>query len=136
MKTHKTFFVFTLALALALTACGASAKAPELNGTAWNLLAINGQPVLEDSNPTLVFEAESAGGNGSCNNFGGEYRSKGGALTFGPMMSTMMYCEAVMDQESAYLAALAESATYQVLDGNLVLFNEKGQEILTFAPQG
>jgi heat shock protein HslJ len=136
MKIHKILFVLTLVLTLALTACGASAKAPELNGTAWNLLAINGQPVVENSNSTLVFEAESAGGNGSCNSFGGEYQSKGGNLTFGPMMSTMMYCEEVMDQESAYLAALAESATYEVRDGNLIIFNEKGQEILTFVPQG
>jgi heat shock protein HslJ len=135
MKTHKILFVLTLVLTLSLAACGNPAITPELNGTSWSLVEINGQPVLEDSNPTLVFEADSAGGHGSCNGFGGDYDAKDGNLTFGAIFSTMMYCEDTMDQEIAYLAALQDAAGYQVKDGNLLILNEDGLVTLIFLQQ-
>ena len=135
MKTYKLISLFTLVLALALAACSAGASTPDLKGTSWNLIAINDQPVLEDSAPTLVFEDGQVGGNGSCNSFGGEYTLDEGKLTFGSMFSTMMYCEGLSDQESAYLKALEEAASYQVKDNNLHILNIDGDVILTFAAQ-
>ena len=133
MKTQKTILFLALCLMLGLSAC---AQTPiDLNGSAWNLVELNGQPVLENSNPTLVFEADRAGGNGSCNSIGGEYQSENGKLSFGPMISTMMYCEGLMDQEMAYLKALETAASYQVRDNNLQILNADGQVILIFMPQ-
>lgn len=135
MKTHKLISLFALLLALALTACSAGASTPDLKGTSWNLIAINDQPVLADSAPTLVFEDGQAGGNGSCNSFGGEYTLNNGKLTFGSLMSTMMYCEGLSEQESAYLQALEAAASYQVKDNTLHILNADGQVILAFAAQ-
>jgi heat shock protein HslJ len=135
MKTQKILFVLTLVLTLSLAACGSPASIPELNGTSWSLVEINGQPVQADSNPTLIFDADSAGGNGSCNSFGGDYEAKNGKLTFGGIFSTMMYCEDVMDQEFAYLGALENAASYQVKDGMLQILDADGQVTLTLAPQ-
>ena len=135
MRTHKTLFILTLVLTLTLAACGNPVSVPDLKGTSWLLVEINGQPVLDGSDPTLVFENDRAGGNGSCNTFGGDYTAEKGKLTFGSIFSTLMYCEGVMDQETAYLAALEEAAGYHVKDGNLQILNADGQVTLTLAPQ-
>jgi len=135
MKNHNILFVLTLALALTVAACGNSVGVPDLKGTSWLLVEINGQPVLDGSAPTLVFENESVGGNGSCNAFGGEYTTENGKLAFSSIFSTLMYCEDTMDQETAYFAALEEAVGYQVKDGNLQLLNADGQVSLSFVPQ-
>ncbi|MDX9992753.1 MAG: META domain-containing protein [Anaerolineales bacterium] len=131
MKTRNITLFAILILALGLTACGAS-SVTDLKGTSWNLVEIAGQPVLADATPTLVFEDGQAGGNGSCNTFGGEYQQSGNSLTFGTMISTLMYCEGFSDQETAYLTALSESATYQIKADRLTIFNAAGEEILAF----
>jgi heat shock protein HslJ len=135
MKTHKTIFVLALALTIALAACSNTTGVPDLEGTSWLLLEINGQPVLEGSDPTLVFESESVGGDGSCNVFGGEYEIENGKLTISNIFSTLMYCEETSDQETAYLAALQEAVGYQVKNGNLQILNSDGQVTLSFVPQ-
>ncbi|HAE59481.1 MAG TPA: hypothetical protein DCG54_08235 [Anaerolineae bacterium] len=135
MKTHKLISLFALVLALALTACSAGASTLDLKGTSWALVEISGQPVVAGSSPTLSFEEEQAGGSGSCNSFGGEYTLDNGKLTFGPLMSTMMYCKDTMEQETAYLAALQSAAAYQMEDGRLLILDAEGVVVLTFEPQ-
>ena len=134
MKNMKSLFVLTLVLTLSLAACGIFERDTGLEGTSWSLVEVNGQPVLAGSTPTLVFETDRAGGNGSCNTFGGEYKAENGTLSFGPIFSTLMYCEDFMDQESAYLAALEEASGYQIRGGNLQILNAEGQVTLTLAP--
>ncbi len=135
MKTHKTIFIISLALAFILAACGNAVSTPDLEGTSWLLVEINGQPVLDGSAPTLVIENESIGGDGSCNAFGGEYTAENGKLNISNIFSTLMYCDDTMDQEFAYFTALEEAAGYQVMDGNLQILNADGQVTLTLAPQ-
>lgn len=45
-----------------------------------------------------------------CNSMGGTYTAKGSALTFGQMMSTLMYCEG--SQEAGFGAMLGEVKSY------------------------
>ena len=134
MKTLKTLLILTLGLIFTLAACSPAAEVPDLEGTSWLLLEINGQPVIEGSDPTLIFNDDSIGGNGSCNAFGGEYTTENGKLTISDIFSTLMYCEDTMDQEFAYFAALEGAAGYQVSDGNLQILNADGEVTLTFAP--
>jgi heat shock protein HslJ len=54
------------------------------------------------------------GGNGSCNNFSGGVEIDGESISFGPIASTMMACEAGMEQEAAYLAALENASSYEI----------------------
>jgi heat shock protein HslJ len=135
MKTHKLISFFALALVLGLAACSGMAPSTDLKGTSWALVEISGQPVVAGSSPTLSFEEEQAGGNGSCNSFGGEYALDNGKLTFGPLMSTMMYCEDTMEQETAYLAALQSAAGYEIQDGFLLILDTDGVTLLKFTAQ-
>ena len=135
MKINKILIVLNLTLILSLAACGIFERHPDLKGTAWSLVEINGQPILDGSTPTLIFEADEIGGNGSCNVFGGDYEASNGKLTIGQVFSTLMYCEDVMDQESAYLATLQEAHGYQIKDGNLQILNADGQVTLAFVTQ-
>lgn len=127
--------ILLMMIAMFLAGCGAFGSSAELEGTSWNLVEIAGQPVVAGSNPTLSFEQGQAGGNGSCNSFGGSYEAGNGKLTFGPLVSTLMYCENVMEQETAYLAALQDAAGYEIRDDSLLILDADGLVTLIFEPQ-
>lgn len=111
-----------------------------LMATPWALQAFGGPDVplaaLEGKNITIEFNTEGgASGFAGCNIYGGDYTVDGNSLTFGPLISTMMACEpALMTLEQAYLAALAKTASFQIVDGQLDLMDANGQMILSFAP--
>ena len=137
MKT-KPMLTFLLLLAFLLAACAGNTNPASLADTAWVLEQINGQPVVENTLPTLSFGADGqAGGHGSCNGFGGTYEAKNGQLTFGPLFSTMMACLelGVMEQEMAYLESLQSAAAYRVEDGRLLILDAAGAVTLAFVPQ-
>jgi heat shock protein HslJ len=129
------FALIFIVLVLALTACsGNGAAQPGLNGTSWDLVQINGQPVLTDTHPSLGFENGQASGNGSCNSLGGDFTVKGSKLTFGPLMSTMMACfpQETMDQEQAYFSALSATASYRLDGSRLTLLDAAGYVLAEF----
>lgn len=108
---------------------------PTLGGLAgtWNLVSYgdpnNPQQVVGATPPTLVLAPDSAGGNGGCNQFGADtFSFDGNTITFGQIVSTLMACmdEAVMAQESAYLAALQSASTYTLTDGQLQIAYDGG----------
>ncbi len=138
MKPKIVMFIL-LIFSLLLTACSSNAGIPSLPGTSWMLEKINNQPILENTTPTLSFsDREEAGGNASCNSFGGSYEARGVKLTFGPLFSTLMAClePGVMEQEAAYLAALESAAAYHMEeDGKLLVLNASGTVVLVFGPQ-
>jgi heat shock protein HslJ len=133
MKSLKIMFVL-LIFALTLGACSGSAAQPSLNATSWTLTKLQGKPILPNSAPTLAFADGQASGNGSCNSFGSSYKVRNDTLTFGPMMSTLMACmdTGVMEQESAYLAALASVAKYSLENDRLILYDSGGQAVAEF----
>ncbi|HOM67646.1 MAG TPA: META domain-containing protein [Brevefilum fermentans] len=135
MKTKNMLIVLTLALTLTLAACSTHKGDIELKGTSWSLVEIHGQPILEGTTPTLIFDEEGIGGNASCNIFGGNYTLDKGKLTFDQLFNTEMYCEGAMDQETAYINALQEVVGFKIENGNLQLLDTDGQVILAFAPQ-
>jgi len=130
-----------LVLALVLSACGGngSAVTPSLTGTHWVLEQINGKPVIENVIPTLSFRGDQeVGGNASCNNFNGTYTGKDGALTIGPLATTMMAClepAGLMEQEAAYLKALESAVEYRIEKGKLLIMDSAKAVVLTFAAQ-
>ncbi|WP_342675795.1 META domain-containing protein [Methanofollis sp. UBA420] len=139
-----------IVLAACLLAAGCTGQAPggkdnetvqgiDLNGTAWDLVsyAQNSSMVnaLEGTPVTLVFgENATAGGSAGCNAYSASYTVDGKAITFGPAISTQMYCmkPGVMEQESAYLGLLNTVKTYEVKDDTLTFFDEKGTAVLVF----
>jgi heat shock protein HslJ len=111
-----------------------------LEGTIWKLDSyLNSQgelvSVLPDTAITAEFQAGQVTGSAGCNSYFGSYESSGDRLTFGVIGMTEMYCfpEALMDQESAYLAALGSAASHQIVDGKLQVLNADGQRVLTFS---
>ncbi|MCL4806114.1 MAG: META domain-containing protein [Anaerolineae bacterium] len=70
------------------------------------------QPVIEGTAIDAVFDQEAGrvSGNAGCNNYTGPMNTAAGSFKMGPFATTMMFCgepEGVMEQEAAYLAALA-----------------------------
>jgi heat shock protein HslJ len=120
---------------------GATMEKTELEGTRWGLIAYqnaDGETVdaLPDREVTLEFEDGRVAGNGGCNSYFGSYTVDGTQLTIGALGSTMMACipEEVMQQEAQVLALLQTAATYEIVDGQLLIIDAEGETVLTYAP--
>lgn len=129
--------------ALALGALGALlligvalASSGELEGRTWVVteLVVDGTAVapVEGTVITATFEDGAISGIASCNNYFGSYTVDGDSLTFGPLGSTLMFCEGlVQDQETAYLTLLSQVDAYTV-DGDTLTLRSGGADIITF----
>jgi heat shock protein HslJ len=112
-----------------------------LEGTTW-VLASYGDPsdpqaVLEGSEITAEFDSAegTVSGSAGCNHYFGSYEVDGEAITFGLLGSTLMAClepEGIMQQEQAYLAALASAATYRIEGNKLELIDADGTRVAQF----
>lgn len=112
------FIIGFLAMFL-LVACAGGASA-SVEGQ-WKLVsygpASTQVPAVTDVETSIEFKDGQMSGNVGCNGFGGDYSVEGDTIKFGPVMSTMMYCEAVAKQELGTLAVFQETVGF-VLDGN------------------
>ena len=111
---------------------------PTLEGTGWALqqLAVDATltDVPSDVAATLFLQDGQASGAAGCNTFAGDYTIDADALTFGPMMSTMMICEGEKaSTEAAYLAGFPLVASYSVDGDALSLLDGSGDPVVTFA---
>lgn len=96
----------------------------------WTLDSIGGKPVSEIGRTAFLnFDKakQSAGGDTSCNVFGGNYTTKGSTLKFSGLFSTMMACleDDRMTIERDYLDALEKVNRYEIANGKLMLFQDK-----------
>jgi heat shock protein HslJ len=148
-----TGFVIGLVLAAVLVGCSAAEQtatpAPEapattptrrpvdLNGSDWNLTALNGSDLLPDTNITLGFEDGHVAGFAGCNAYGGSYSAADdGTLSISVLEVTAQAClepQGVMEQEDAYLTAFQGAAAYRVTDEQLELVDAGGELLLVFA---
>jgi heat shock protein HslJ len=109
-------------------------------GEVWTLTALMGQPPLPVTTITAEFGQDGApsdgrvSGSSGCNTYSGPYEVDGNKLSFGqPMASTLMACQpAVMEQEVAYMGALASVATYEIKDGTLTLYDSDKTAVAEF----
>lgn len=135
MKTLRIAVLIYIA-AMLLTAC-ANGAAASLDGTTWTLTAINKSAPLPGTAPTLQFEDGQAGGNASCNSFGGAYQVSGSQISFEGLYMTEMFCmdpEGVMDQEQLYLEMLSQAKEFELSEDRLVVIISD-QQTLTFVRQ-
>jgi heat shock protein HslJ len=125
-----------LAFVLALVVPVAAAAQPHaLAGSAWGLVALDGEPVPEDLDVFLEFREEGrVAGRGGCNRFTGGYVRQGGTIGFTPLASTRMACPGpAMAVESAFLAALeAAGSIIESEPDTLVLGDGSGAQRLRF----
>lgn len=122
-----------------LAGCNASKKAvndknekpvnPPLRGVYWKLTTLLGQPLSQShamSKEAFIkfnIDGKSVGGNGGCNSFGGSYEiSDASHISFGPIMSTKMYCEDAQF-ENVFLNLISRADNYLISGDTLFLRN-------------
>jgi heat shock protein HslJ len=113
-----------------------------LAGTTWRLVGYNnGQggfaSYLQDTEITaLLGEDGQMSGSAGCNSYKAAYQARDGAFGVGPVALTRKMCsqpEGIMEQETAYVAALESVASYQIRGDVLEMWDANGTRALTFA---
>jgi len=133
----KRLILLVLPFALLAASCGSDGGDMPTDH-AWQLTEITGPDgamtgLATGTAPTLVFDGDTAAGNASCNQYSGSFELDGSSLTFGPLISTQMFCgdPGVMDQETAYLAAL-QSVDSWAIDGETLTLSSNGAPVLMY----
>ena len=108
----------------------------ELGDRKWMLESIKGSPVgLAARGAFLVFDTakRSAGGDSSCNVFGGSYTSNNGTLRITDVVATMRACveDERMNIEREFLGGLRDANRYLIERGKLMLYRNQ-RLLLTF----
>lgn len=105
-----------------LAACTtmSSADAPQLTGTEWRFVSIDGKAPVSDK-ARLGFMADRISATAGCNGMGGNWSMDGDTLIGGPYASTMMFCEGLMEQERAIGQLLEEKPTVALAGDRLTL---------------
>ena len=85
---------------------------------------------LAGSSVTIRFEGGQLSGSAGCNSYFGSYQLDRGALTIGPVGNTEMWCEGLMDQETAFLRLLQAAESVGLTEEQLTI--RAGQEVLLF----
>lgn len=113
-----------------LRGCGGEA-ATLLIGPVWVAEAIMGRGVADAARASLDFRPDGRlAGRASCNRYTAAYALTGESLTIAPAATTRMACaEAVMDQETRFLAALGEVGRFDVDAGGALLLLTVGGEV-------
>ena len=129
--------VFGLLVLFVLGACSGGAPA-SINGQ-WSLVSYGPADsqisTAPDVDTSIEFTSDGTlNGNVGCNGFGGDFTVDGDTITFGPIVSTMMFCEGpVGEQEAATLLVFHESASF-VLDGDtLTVTSADGSSVVVLA---
>jgi heat shock protein HslJ len=95
---------------------------------------LQGEPVTAAENqrePHIILRPQDqrVAGSGGCNRLLGGYRLDGNRIAFEKFASTVMACPAGMEQEQAFLGALAQAARWRVLGSHLELLDAHGEII-------
>jgi heat shock protein HslJ len=89
---------------------------------------------IPDVTPYVVFENGTVGGSAGCNTYNGGYEAGGGSITIGPLITTLMFCDApegTMDQESAYLGLLQSADSFKV-DGDQLTLSDGDTALIRY----
>jgi len=120
------------------TAVPPTAVPPTVNplaGTRWNVVNFNngkGAVTTKIEGTTITLQFDTAGqvsGNSGCNTYSASYRVSGNALSIEPPSGTLTVCETpegVMGQEAQFLAALQNSATFDIAGSTLTIRDAGG----------
>ena len=117
-----------------------------LEGTTWSAESYNNGrggvvSLIAGTRITAWFDGGNVSGSAGCNNYnagyslGGAGGSLGGTITIGPAASTRMFCgdpPGVMDQETAYLAALSTANRYRIEGDRLTLETNSGARVASY----
>jgi heat shock protein HslJ len=108
---------------------------PQASNYLWVLTQVNNQPPVANSLVTLKFSGYTASGTSGCNTYSASVQYNGTALIFSNIATGKKTCSApagVMQQESAYLNALAQVKSFRLDQGQLLLLDQSGQLLLGY----
>ena len=132
----KKTFLLVIALFI-LTAC--SSASADISGE-WKLISYgdagNPTPAISNVDTSIKFDSKGqVNGNVGCNSFSGSYEISGDKITFGSIMSTLMYCEETSAQEQAVLGVFSDSVKLPIqLSGDtLIITSADGASAVTLA---
>lgn len=104
----------------------------QLFETLWVLQSYHDTTPLPGTTPTLTISPDwELNGSTGCNSFFGSVERTGEMWTVSPIGSTEMWCEGVMEQETAVLNALQNTAFHTLTAGQLQLHTPDGLLIYT-----
>lgn len=129
-----TLFAVTALLAVTVGAGVVAEQLPELAGSEWRLMELDGEPLSDDVEVLLRFNDEAVAGQAPVNRFFGSYELADQQLTFSRMGATRMAGpEHLMQLETKFMAALEAVRCYCLADGELQMQDEAGATRLVFA---
>jgi heat shock protein HslJ len=127
---------------LLLSACSSRSPEPPEQPTTianaeWTLVELNGQPATlgaggKPATLTLTDTDKRASGFAGCNRFSSTYSLDGSALTFSPIITTKMACQAGMELEQSLVNSLTATRTFRQTANNLELQDEHNAVIARF----
>lgn len=129
--------IYLLAIVL-LTIAACSSPSTDITGE-WKLISYgdtgNPTPALPNVDTSFKFENGQLNGNAGCNTFGGSYGLKDNTLTFGAIMSTLMFCDTTSTQEQGVLSIFSNNANLQIKINNatLTLTSADGRSVVNLA---
>jgi len=130
------------AITVILAACSSSGSSGgtggAIEGLTWKLASqtVNGTATDVPAGVTVDarFDSGNVAGSSGCNLYHASAVVADATLEVGPVATTSMACEgAASDVESAYLANLANAATYTATSDALTVYDSSGAVILTYA---
>ncbi len=108
-----------------------------LTDNIWVLLSY-GDPKSPQTVPagnllTAIFNVDGTmSGFSGCNSYSTAYTIQDNQISAEPVASTMMVCPTGMEEEQAYLGALASLKNYEIIGNSLTLTYNEGKEVLNF----
>jgi len=131
----KKYLIVLLVISVAISACAAGEDSASLIGS-WKLVSYGPAdaqiPALEGTEAALTFNEDgTVTGDSGCNGMGGSYTVEGDQITFSEIVSTLMLCDLLMEQEEAIHIVLADTSTYKIEGNTLTLTNNDMALVLT-----
>lgn len=133
MKRLRLLALLVAGLSTMLVACSFGDD-NELEDTEWELSTLGGAPVVPGTSAILNFDENGQlSGSATCNRITGTWETgSDSALTITTGAMTMMACPGdAGDQETAFLAALENTASFEIHRDTLTLFDSDENELAT-----
>ncbi|MBA3054461.1 MAG: META domain-containing protein [Sphingomonadales bacterium] len=119
-RLRSPLVIVLLAVVAAGCAVAPTTSASPLAGSRWSFTMIDGaKPVSADAR--LEFDADNASANVGCNGMGGPWRLEGKRLFVGPLVSTEMWCDGMMEQERTVKTLLSATPEVSISGGRMTL---------------
>ena len=138
MKKQYLYLISIFVLSGVILAACSGGDSNSVVGT-WKLASYgspgNLTPAVPDVDTSITFSEDGkVEGNVGCNGFGGDYSVDGNTITFGQIVSTLMFCEGpVGDQETTTLNVLAGTATYAMEGDSVTITSADGSSVIVLA---